>query len=291
MSIENEAEQGFFYESNIRSAFDLASGGMGIHLHAVSDLTSGKPLESWGKGSVRHYSCNYLVTPYVQIWTGNLDNSYSSGPLSLSPFSEDHLRLINASKGLYKKINEKRLRLVLASNESATQSDLDRPLTLEELNGELLPMARDSGLIVYDESFKLTKIPYSVGGLFGEMYRAGVHINDEFDNRMDNVDENPVLDNEISAASIYKLGAMLAVTDQFTYDAFQQGMTIPADFRPPDLSGNWSAKWQRLFNKEFPTIEELYDQAFVVFKASADPNDPIIQYLFTNLEKLPHLGR
>src|SRR3989344_8263945 len=82
------------YEQDVRSAYDLASGGMGIHFHAVSALTEGRELPKWAVDSLSDYSCNFLSNPYIATWAGTMDEEFGIKPKSLSPRTPQHRNLI-----------------------------------------------------------------------------------------------------------------------------------------------------------------------------------------------------
>jgi len=286
LNVEQNPERKNFFEDYIRSAFDLSSGGMGIHLHAVSLLNQGKQLDYWAKASLGNYSSNFLVRPYIFVWTGRDSNDFGDGPSNLSPYSNEHLNLLRVTREIYGKIDENQIRVVLAGDEYISRERL----TLDELHNSLLPVARSAGLVSLTGEFEFKRVPYSVGRLFGDLYKANIEMSQELENRMDLVGDNPIFANEIRQAAIYKLGCMLAVTDQFTYDANKQGTPTQANFRPPDPEGTWNNNWQKLFGEPMPTIEELYNQAYGVLKDNIDPNDPITAH-FVNLETLPQFAR
>lgn len=178
----------FYLLEDAKSAFDLSSGGIGIHFAAVELLIAGRKLPDWAKNSVNISGSNYLVNPYVFGWK-NPDGSYKDfGPKNLSPHSISHLRLLAATKEEYR--------------------------NLDNLKRKLL--------------------------------------------EVEEADSKSLSQKQARKAAIYKLGAMLAVTDQLTYDASQQGKPLPANFRPEDLDGKLHANWQRLFGREMPTLRGLY---------------------------------
>lgn len=93
---------------------------------------------------------------------------------------------------------------------------------------------------------------------------------------------------EILRLATYKLGAMLTLTEQLTFDAKALGVPVPPTYRPNDPSGKWLATWQKLFGESMPDLQGLYRQAHTVFTANASREDPLLAHLFT-IETLPHL--
>src|SRR3990170_601831 len=79
---------------NIRSAFDLNSGGMGIHWHAVSLLhKEQQPLPDWAKDSIGFDYSNYFKTSYVDAWF-DPKSKLTPRPRYFSPHSDEHRRLL-----------------------------------------------------------------------------------------------------------------------------------------------------------------------------------------------------
>lgn len=63
--VDSLAEKRQYFPGLMDSAFDLSSGGMGVHLHAVSAFAARQELTKGAKESLQTSSANYLVNPYV----------------------------------------------------------------------------------------------------------------------------------------------------------------------------------------------------------------------------------
>lgn len=197
----------------------------------------------------------------------------SSRPVNLSPYAGQHLRLIqgvvtefDALEKMNHQLPERDLREYISLPDDIVEKglpDLDREraiLTRYKLSPRRVETLTQEKVDDYLYLVRLRKAKEMVvGEKFLEAQRRAV---------------------------LYKLGGMLAVTEQVTFDAYRQGSPIPTDFKP-QKKHEW---WKRLFEEPLPNIEQLYEQAFVVFARHMDPQDPTASYLL-DIPKLPYLER
>lgn len=279
-----------FFPSLLDSAYDLASGGMGIHLNAVDVFAAGRELTDWVGNSVRQFDSNYLVSPYVIGWTGRRDACCKrSGPHATTPRNEDHLRLIVETSAEYDRLDRATLRVVLAGEEATSLGDIEAPLTDPEEFRELLVRATGRGLIQYDPtSSPEVEIADDEFGLARSLISTGIRYSDHLWTMFATAWFSDMFKMKTLQVAIHKLGCMLALTDQLTFDAQALGVPISRAYKPAEAAGEREKHWQRLFGKPMPGLEGLYQEAHAVLITKSDPQDPLIAYLYP-LRELPQL--
>lgn len=274
------------YIDLVEGAFDLSSTGMGVQLHALSRLAAGDEIPSWAKTSLAVYDSNYLKQPYIYGWLQPDGPFKMAGPKSLSPRSESHRSLIQATREKYQGLHRKQRRFLLAGDEGLHVADPESPVVGDELLF-YLDRAKSNGLIDFGE-IDAGSINFDISNLslILDWSNNGVTINDAFLKRADEILLGDGFREEKLIPAVYKLGSMLAVTDQITYEAAQQGSPIPRNFEPNDEV--WSRNWQRMFDEPMPTIEGLYRKAHTVFTQHASSSDPLLRHIL-ELKGLPQL--
>ncbi len=275
-----------FYHRQIESAFDLSSCGMGIYTVAVEKLFTDEQCPEWAKASVNALGSNYFKG-YVEEWIYPSDFTEKYGPRHFSPHADAHRALINAMHEIYQQWENATTRLLLAGDTSQVEQDLVKPIEYLELS-DLLTAAKERGLIDFPFGLDVQNIFQDEGPFhsfmmcFVELYRYGVKIinNNRFDQENQKATSTARIKPLLQKAALYKLGAMLTVTEQITFDAQAEGCPISGDFQPDDPDDKWHRNWQKLFDQPMPTIRELYKQAHSVFVQFADETDPTLSYLF-----------
>ncbi len=276
------------YEQDIRSAFDLGSGGIGVHFHAVAALAEGKELPTRDVDSLRDYSCNFLANPYVATWAGTMDEKFGIKPKSLTPRTLQHRSLIHETLERYHRLGDRKIRLLLTGEEGITGKDASR-LTTNELITELMPAGIERGILPKGMHVEIWSTPHSLTGLMADLLNSRVQVGDSFWEGMKKTESDQRFLPATLQAAVYKLGAMLGGIDQVTYEAAQQGKPIARTFRPFPHRNKWEEGWQRSFGEPLPTLEELYSQAHTVFVANTDRQDPLVAHL-VELNELPQLA-
>lgn len=264
------------YLDVIDSAFDLTSVGMAVQLHIVDLLGQGKVLPYWAEEDVNASSSNYFATPYVIGWIRDGDDSFKK-PKSSCPNSNLHKALMTKMYDEYD-FMKKAYRIVPSSEDETRSWDEIVQRRIEQSKTKYRGLRKRYKRYL-DE---LVKKGFIDNPDYSEIER--IIYNDKYSALMRELKEKKIKDfkKRNLQKTVYKLGCMLAITDQLTYDAAQQGMPIPANYK----SKRWGQNWRWMFGEPMPTIEELYTQAFRVFTTYADPKDPYVTHLFT-LEKLP----
>ena len=98
------------------------------------------------------------------------------------------------------------------------------------------------------------------------MYQAGVGFSNTLIELFDKVQLSDRFTVVTSQAGIHKLGCMLAITDQLTYDTKISGRPLSARLCPVELDSNW----QEMFGESIPDLGGLYAQAHGVLVTYAD---------------------
>jgi hypothetical protein len=280
------------FEDEIISAYDLSSSGMGMQLHTVDlahktdDLNS---LPDWAKENFPISNSNYIGSPSMLGW---LFPGRNAGiPDHLSSHSDQHLRLFKEMSNLYSEIQWAQLREVLDSMMGVKSSDPISPITDIELQ-EYFKLADSLGLLErfgegggknVDEL--ISQLPeldtdlYDPDELTHRMGRTGVFFVDIIYDDMYKLRLTPQYREKTLKASTYKLGTMLAITEQILYDAKASAVPISASFTPPDLDGRYHLNWQKTFDEELPTIEDLATHAQTTLARYSDPHDQFVGYL------------
>ena len=94
------------------SAYDVASGGMGIYMHGLVKVIKNLPLPKWAQDALYHGTSNYLGGPYVNKWVSpDYPSSAHYGPFITCPDSDLHRRLIASSHEAYRVIGLKMIRV------------------------------------------------------------------------------------------------------------------------------------------------------------------------------------
>lgn len=272
----------------IDSAFDLVSGGMGIHLHAVFALATHRPLAEWGKQSVITYSANYLVNPYVFDWVKG-DFSSEVGLYTTTPRNNAHIRLLRATQDEYARLNRAQLRLVLGGEETIASGNIEAPLTDANEFKSLLVKANVRGFIQYDPRVSPDiEIADNAWRLARNLARVGIQESSQLWVMLEEIWFSNRFRSKTLQIAIHKLGCMLAITDQLTFNAKALGIPYSTQYKPARETGVWESNWQKTFSEPMPGLGELYKQAHAVLIRFSDAGDPVLKHLF-HLNSLPQL--
>ncbi|MDO8618600.1 MAG: hypothetical protein Q7R49_01490 [Candidatus Daviesbacteria bacterium] len=291
--VDDLAEKGKFIPEHIDSAFDLSSGGMGIHLHSLDAFAQRRELPGYAKGSLTQPNSNYLVNPYIFGWTwkeGDPSIYKEFGPYARSPYSEQNVKLLEETHNEYKRLGKIQLRLLLGGEEALSVANPEAPITERGEFIGLLSTAKERGLIEADQQ-TLAEVGVTDNDfqLAVNLAKAKVKLNDSLWSTWDEIKLSDRFRDRTLVAATHKLGAMLGLTEQLVYDAAALGVPIPPTYRPSDPDGKWAANWQKVFGEPIPDLEGLYTQAYNVFVQNADQKDPLVTHLFS-LAQLPQLA-
>lgn len=291
--IDNQAEKRQYFPGHLDSAFSLSSGGMGIHSHAVAAFATGQELAEWAKASLGQSSSNYLVNPYVfgWVWKEGMAPIFKEyGPYAKSPYSDLHKKLLIATHEEYDRLGRVQLRLALGGEQAISVGDPGASINNEEEFIGLLTKANEQDLIkAGPDTLSQVEIADDKFSLGINLMRAKVETNGNLWVIWDTITFSERFRDATLTAAIHKLGVMLGLTDQLTFDAKALGIPIPPTYRPSDPEGKWPTNWQRLFGEPMPDLDGLYRQAHNVFVRYADQRDLLIAHLFA-LDALPQLA-
>lgn len=286
------AEKMQYFPGHIDSAFDLSSGGMGIHLHSVADFAARRKLAKWAHGSLAQPNSNYLVSPYVFGWRwkeGQDDSFRDWGPHATSPYSEAHLKLFDAMREEYDRLRRVQIRLVLGGEDAISIPNPEAPIIDEAEFTSLLVRANKRGLIKYDpKTSPKIEVADDDFTLVGNLAKNGVEISKDLWTQWDTIKFSDRFREATLRAAVHKLGVMLALTEQLTFDAKALRIPISSKYKPAESIEVWETEWKKLFGEPMPDIAGLYRNAHAVFAANASRKDPLVTHLFA-IEELPHL--
>lgn len=288
----NIAEKTQYFPGRLDSAFDLSSGGMGIHLHSVADFVARRELAKWAHGSLAQPNSNYLVNPYVfgWRWKEGQDTFFrDSGPHVTSPHSEAHLRLFDEMNDEYDRMRRVQMRLVLGGEGAVAIPDPEAPIVDEGEFTSLLVAADARGLIKYDpKTPPKIEVADDDFSLAVNLAKSGVEISKDLWVQWDTIKFSDRFRAATLTAAVHKLGVMLALTEQLAFDAKALGVPVSSKYKPTKSIETWEANWQRLFEEPMPDIAGLYQHAHTVFVANASQEDSLVAHLFA-IKELPHL--
>lgn len=280
----SRSEQKTNFLARIDSAWDLSSVGMGVMLHAVDHFANRRKLPDWASDAISYYGSNYLDNPYIS----DRMIAETSRPAAFSPYSDRHIRLLRATREQYDGLERMQMRLVLGGDLSQVP-DPRAPISEEEYRSLLFTAWNRGSLRQYEKSL-LLELEYadSAWSLVRSFCRKGVADPIKLMTYWNRIRLQDFREETLQAA-IRKLGCMLAVTDQLTFEANALGVAVPATYKPTRHIEEWEANWQEMFDEPMPTIDELYRQAHVVVAGNTDPQDPLVAYLHP-LSTLPQLA-
>lgn len=281
-----------YFPEHMDSAFDLSSGGMGVHLHSVDHFAKGKELPKWAKGSLFQPNSNYLVNPYVfgWAWKQGMDPFFKEeGPYKRSSHSEASVRLLDHMNVGYDELRRHQLRIVLSGEETVTGAEPGAHISETEFV-DLLKASKKSGLVNFEGNEPPKIVPPDDDFSFAvNVTKAGVDIDSKLWQEWEVIKLSERFRDRTLQLATYKLGAMLGLTEQLTFDAQALGVPYPATYRPGRDLTVWEANWQKMFGEDMPDLSGLYEKAHQVFVENSAKEDPLTAYLIP-LTSLPNLA-
>lgn len=281
-----------YLSGHLDSAFDLASGGMGIHLHAVADFTARRELAEWAGPSLSRPNSNFLGNPYVFGWQEKFPKYYKEyGPKIKSPNSDAHLKLFEVMEDEYGRLKWVQVRLLLGGEEALSITNPETPITNQEELTSLLVMADKRELLKYNpRTSPQIKVPLSEFELMVSLIKSGLEISEDLWKQWDVIWSLERFREATLRAAVHKLGCMLALTEQLTYEAKAFGVPVSAEFRPTTLTEKYLANWQKLFGEPMPGIKGLYEQAHTVLVNTTKSEDNDLLGHILPLQELPYFA-
>ena len=233
-----------FFTKTVRGVYDLSSCGMGSYRHSFLKLMHNQPLDEADNENLTTYKSNYLSYPYIYGWQKPEDFFGRFGPQNISLYTNHHLQLLVGTNSKY---------------QDTRWSCAESVLALMGYDGQISPEDRQ--------------------GAISTFVIAHINENDlqkfwtDFDFRLLQGSHQVPLQH----AALYKLGSMLAVTEQILYDAAASGTPIAATYRRKEQK--LAQNWQKYFGEDVPTIGELVEQTVSTFRQFADPEDELTRHL------------
>lgn len=260
---------------NLDIAYDLSSVGMGVQFDSVAAFALGS-VNEWQKGAVLNWSSNYTGHPYALGWLGNSEHVKNNSPKAVTPFTPSYVQLFEETEAEYDRLGRAHIRIALGDATPET-SGVEGPLVDPVEYRELLISAAKKGLILFEPptlpevevADKPWKVPRS-------LLRVGIEVPDSLLERFDAVQMSEAFRERTLRVATYKLGCMLALTDQLTWEAQALGQPVAKAYRPSRNITEWSDNWHRVFGRPMPSIDGLYQEAHAVFRANTDPNDSLV---------------
>lgn len=273
----------------LKNIYDTSSGGLGIHVYAVRELTAGK-ITNRVKTVLNHPYSNFLGNPLMGTWTDpDCANAPYNEVVYRTPREDDHQRLIRTMRKEYLQLNHRQLRAVLTGDVELEREDaqiqageMDRLLQqaarrgILPLNPDVLTGIKPTGswveIVLQLIIEKRARIPKEVAKSMATL--------------ADEVSFSPPFRDSLKLAATHKLGSLMAATDQLTFDLAGQRKAVRAKYKPT----GFRESWQRQFGESVPNLEALYKMAHSALVQIASPDDPLLQHLFA-LPELPQLAK
>lgn len=280
---EEENQTHRFLMETVDSAYDLASGGMGVQTHALRGWHAhSADIPDWVFPNIISGSSNYLGNPYVFKWLDPENMPYIPSThiryrTDLTPkHKELFLHQAAVSKGLRWKLE----RATLAGEQGLQVDHPDDAISPTELRW-YLQKAQERGILRVHDPEAATHMPQIQTpfelDIFAERFGIEFTGSTYFTVR----DQTALSDhfyNSFTDAAVLKLGCMIALTHQLSYDASQSGYPITGTYTPQGEM--WEKSWRELFEEDIPDIRTLTHNADTVFRNLADPADPVTAHLF-----------
>ncbi|MEO8582123.1 MAG: hypothetical protein ABI425_06165 [Patescibacteria group bacterium] len=276
-----------FYPETIDSAYDLASGGMGILLYGLKAYAKGEQSELIADNVTRMNS-NYIGNPYVMDWVepGSMG---SSGPTFKTPRNEAHLALLRESYDEYDRIHRAQMRIVLGGEN--IQGDIFAPFDDKSEFTGLLLQAVSRNLLELENGDHASRIPISdsFSDLIINLYTNGAGVTDSFLPIANMAELSDQFHAVTLQAATHKLACMLAITDQLTFDAKELGLPYARSYKPPRAPGKWEDNWLKEFGELMPQLGSFYEHAHTLVLSLSNPEDSLIAHI-KELPSLPQLS-
>lgn len=255
------------------------------HTQVITNLTRGVKLDDWNHDYAETFYCNslgsLLMGGFESAALGQEPEPWHD-PSYLSPNSASHVKLMQATRAEFESIGWRKMRLLMGGEEGLQVPNPERPITPEEFPGYLASATGDEL-----ELFRLNSAPTneslvdsSVTALIVKLAPYGLQpIN--LLSRHTKVQEDERFREMVQAASIHKLGCILAAVEQHTFEQAAQGKPIDRAFIPIDISQKTAEGYTSKFGEPLPSIADLYQKSHSLLFSLADVNDPLIGYLST----------
>lgn len=267
--------------NHLDTAYDIGNCGIGTQLHAVSRLFHGEMDEDWVFDSVTETGSNFLVNErYILGTTGNPEDD--EGSVFFSPRIPNHIRLSSRMRQRYKRLETDFMRMTMGGEVSLDGVENDE-ITRGEWNSLLLT-AQSNGLLTLGQGLpdqvNIVTNPFQFSFMLKHIHEASIN-SVSFANAYESSQYAQRFRPAIQDAAIDKLGTMMGLVDQLTFEAAALGSPVSSEYRPLNKKMQVEKYWPEYFGEELPGIGRLYEQAHEVFTRVADPNDPYLGHILS----------
>lgn len=256
----------------LKAAFDLSSGGIGVMSQSLVDLDLNTTISETSYKCLIDAKSNFLTQSYVFGWGGSIDDDK---PLFLSPLSDKHLELFRQMRQEYARLGRRALRYFFGEEQTVedfANGDPESPIQKSELK-RIVEIARDKGIVkkAPDEVPDLDDYTDDEFDLWKMLDSKGIEIDMDAWDRLYKFKFSKEPKPQLRKAATYKLGCMLALIEQLTFEAKALRNPIPDNFKPYE---------------DLPDLLHVYQEAFGVFTQRVGDNDTA-SYLLA-FPTLPH---
>ena len=203
------------------------------------------------------------------------------GPKTL-PDNPTHKELFQTTKDAFIKLDRKKLRFIFAGEKGLDTEDPESRISKEELQSWLEGhSSKPDGLIQTNTPEKTTAIKDSMDLV---RFLNSAEISDKNGEwiRQWHLATFSRFPEETLQLGVYKLACGMAVIDQLAREGANLGHPLQTSYIPSNR-GDAEEYYGKL-----PTLQELWGKAHSLLRDLADPQDELLQHLFT-LEKLENL--
>ena len=201
-------------------------------------------------------------------------------PKLLIPRTDDHIKLLSKTALEYERLKWAQTRLWLGGEEGYQVEDPGKPVSPEETPFYVLEAERQGLIINTVRPIPQVQIQEGVTGILLSLQPHGFYFSRELlGESYIQAEKDERFKDIVLPAGIHKLGCMLAVTDQLTFE--QRIKENPIDSNYTTSVETEGDLYMALFNEpELPGIHSLYQRAHSLLLSTADPDDPLLQHLF-----------
>lgn len=247
------------FQELLTTFYDMASGGIGVQLHAINQLARGEQLEERSIRTLKGTGSNVINQPYVWAMMGHTE--YINFSISAALHDQDVYRQVIADyEERFRTLNHNKMRQFLGGDGWPLSDD---PISIEELD-KLISEAKGNQLLEAEQKTETEEpfeVPSDITGLIIQFPQLKLRVTQKGIDASQIIDETFILQNrqEHLKVGLLKLGVMLLIMEQVIYDAQENGIEVKASYKP---EGDTRAdSWQKTFGHPLPSIGQLYSMA------------------------------
>jgi hypothetical protein len=256
----------------LHHAFDI-TGGMGEMTYAMKYLEAEGDMPEWVTRALAFCASTYLDTPLVACWM----NSNPWFPFANTGLSEKHRELILAKDRVYTEFQRSVLRYAFGGDNSVSIANPSCPFSPEEIV-ELIQHGIDHCLVINRGNSPAYKPASITSEFFSQAQDHGVVFAKDVSNLLQKIAFSEAMRGDLRRIAAYKLASMLGWTHQLWSQAKRMASPISFEWQPEIGSG----KWQKKFGIERPSLEGLYNTAYLaLIKYGGNPSDTYMEHIFS----------